>query len=107
MFFLNRTSGELWLAEALDREEVHQIDLVLKASQDCGSGRWELDENMDVEYNSSDLSLLWVQVIVLDINDNAPKFTKKWFTAGVTRDTQFDEPVIDLAVRKQLSIIDL
>ena len=96
----------LWSVAPLDREQISTIDLVIKASEDCWSGRWELVENQNQAYNESEDSLLWVQIDILDINDNAPRFTKRWFTAGVTRDTQFGEPVMDLSVSIAIVIFD-
>ena len=49
-------------------------------------------------WDPSDLSLLLVEVEITDKNDNPPRFTKKWFTAGVTKDTQFGEEVLDFKV---------
>lgn len=55
-------------------------------------------------WNTQDLSLLLVEVQITDINDNAPRFTKRWFTAGVTKDTQFGEEVIDFKVNHGISL---
>ena len=61
-------------------------------------GFWEKEENTDQSWNVSDSSLLLVRVDILDINDNPPHFLKKWFTAGVSKDTQPGTEVIDLSV---------
>ncbi len=59
----------------------------------------------DVAWNTTDETLMLVQVNVKDINDNGPKFTRHKFTAGVTRDTQpGEEPVIAFMVRHQNSV---
>lgn len=94
-FQLNKTTGELVLLRSLDREAVGYVMLVVKATQDCWSGYWEAET---VAWNETDTSLLQVQVIVLDVNDNPPRFIRNWFTAGVTRDSQLKEHVIDLKV---------
>ena len=62
------------------------------------SGFWDIEENRYQKWNYSDLSMLWIDVEIIDINDNPPRFTKKWFTAGVTKDTQFGEEVLDFTV---------
>lgn len=50
-------------------------------------------------WDASDETLLLVVVNVKDLNDNAPKFSRRRFTAGVTRDTQVaEEPVLLLKV---------
>ena len=96
---MNKTTGAFGLTQELDRESLASVDLVLKATQDCSSGR--LEGVTSVSWNVSDQSLLLVVVSVTDKNDNGPKFSRKWFTAGVTRDTQpGEEPVIELEVCK-------
>ena len=97
-FRLSKTTGDLWLATAIDREIVPRVNLVVKASDDCYTGTWERPENHNIAWNISDPTLLQIEVNILDINDNPPKFTKSWFTAGVTKDTQFEEQVLDLRV---------
>ena len=96
-FSLKKTTGALGLTQELDRESLATVELVLKATQDCASGR--LEGVTSVPWNISDQSLLLAIVSVKDKNDNGPKFSRKWFTAGVTRDTQpGEEPVIELKV---------
>ena len=96
-FHLIKETGMLWLKETIDREKVPSVSLIIKASQDCLSNQW-LESDVDIKWNSSDPSLLLVRVKILDINDNPPRFLKKHFTAGVTRDTQHKETVIPLGV---------
>ena len=97
-FHMNKTTGDLWLGPKLDREEVPYVSLIIKATEDCLSDHWEREENRRMEWNETDPTLLWVSVKVIDINDNQPTFSKHWFTAGVTRDTQYGADVIDLTV---------
>ena len=105
-FFLNKTTGELYLKSKLDRESVPFVDLVVKASDDCWSGRIEKLELKNNPFNVSDPSLLWVKVKVVDVNDNPPVFVRKWFTAGVTRDTDFAEPVIFFSVSTRVVLVN-
>ena len=104
-FTLNKTSAELWLGPSLDRETIQTVDLVIKATQDCDTGYWDHEENRNEAWNVSDITQLLVRVVLLDINDNPPTFAKDWFTAGVTRDTQYGEPVIDLSVSTLCSFV--
>lgn len=97
-FYMNKTTGDLWLMQKLDREKIPVVNLTVKATESCASEHWERAENRYAHWNESDLTLLWVEVKVIDINDNAPRFTRSWFTAGVTRDTQYGAAVINLAV---------
>ena len=95
-FSVNKTSGMLTITKKIDRETVSSVFLVVKASQDCLTGQWDRINN--VKWNESDTTLLLVKVNLLDINDNGPRFTKRFFSGGVTTDTQFNEPVISLSV---------
>ena len=94
-FRMDKMTGELWLEESIDREDIVSVNLIVKASEDCWSRQWEGRHD---SWNISDASTLLVQVIMMDINDNPPQFTRDWFTAGVTKDTQFGEEVLDLSV---------
>jgi hypothetical protein len=46
-------------------------------------------------YDANDISLLKVKVIVQDVNDNAPKFLKKFYQIGVTSDTDYGDIILD------------
>ena len=39
-FFLNKTSGLLWLKHSIDREKVPKVNLILKATKDCWTSKW-------------------------------------------------------------------
>ena len=96
---LNKTTGLLYLRQALDRETVTTAELLIQASHDCTSGNLENPLNtQSIVYDDANLSLLLVTVTVIDRNDNPPEFTKRWYTAGVTRDTQYGTEVINLGV---------
>ena len=81
----------------LDRERVNEVELVIKASDDCWSGQLEGLRGLQA-WNYSDLSLMLLRVTVVDVNDNPPKFSKSHFAFGVTKDTQFGQSVWDLKV---------
>ena len=97
-FSLDKHTGDLWLRESLDREEIANVDLIIQADNDCWSDYWYREENIHQTWNYSDTTTLLVEVKVVDINDNPPRFTKDWFTAGVTKQTQYGQRVIDLSV---------
>ncbi|CAH1794571.1 unnamed protein product [Owenia fusiformis] len=102
-FHLNQTSGILTLQNSIDRETTALVTLIIKANEKqlLSDGIRTCDNqefvNKSIEFNEEDTSLLKVQVEILDIDDNPPKFTKtgKYFTAGVTKDTQAGEPILD------------
>ncbi len=96
---IDKMTGALGLKSPLDRESLTSVNIVLKATEDCSSGKYDNLGPHFITWNASDPSLLLVKVLISDINDNGPRFTRKWFTAGVTRDTQpGEEPVINLRV---------
>jgi len=75
-----------------------RVDLIVRASEDCWTDPLLQPQNRGVVWDRLDMSLLWVQVEVKDINDNAPRLSKQWFTAGVSEDTQVGATVLNLAV---------
>ncbi|XP_067673633.1 cadherin-23-like isoform X2 [Haliotis asinina] len=100
-FTLNKT-GELCLKKKLDRERLSSTSLIIQASPFCYEdikpktfvrpGPGEEPQG----YDSSDLTLLWVNVSITDINDNPPQFNKKDMVLGVTRSTQFGQMIFEL-----------
>ncbi len=107
-FMIDKMTGALGLKSPLDRESLKSVNIILKATEDCSSGKWDNVNPHSVSWNASDPSLLLVKVLISDINDNGPRFTRKWFTAGVTRDTQpGEEPVINLMVISGKSLYHL
>ncbi|XP_074647720.1 cadherin-23-like [Tubulanus polymorphus] len=114
-FNLEKLSGKLFLVKSMDRETVPFSDIVIKATGECNNKYWDrtaftqppagrrrraanslplTDPNrFQTKYNATDPSLLLIKVKLQDINDNPPVFTKKKFSAGVTRDTQKGDEV--------------
>ncbi|CAL1529850.1 unnamed protein product, partial [Lymnaea stagnalis] len=112
-FQLNSTSGELSLRDKLDRETTQFLNLVIKAAppttpssgcQQTGlpaksqvtSSKVTSDLTPPTLYNSSDTSLLWLQVVVVDINDNPPKFTSPDLPTAVLNDADIGTEVMTL-----------
>ncbi|XP_046351403.2 cadherin-23-like isoform X2 [Haliotis rufescens] len=100
-FTLNKT-GELCLKKKLDREQLKSTHLIIQASPFCYE---DIKPKTFVRpapgeqpqgYDSSDLTLLWVNVTIKDINDNPPQFNRKDLVLGVTRSTQFGQIIFEL-----------
>jgi protocadherin Fat 1/2/3 len=71
-FSLDSESGDLKTSAHMDREEISIFNLVAHA-QDSGMPEWECTSQVIIEIN--------------DINDNAPVFDQKVFTASMREDT--------------------
>ncbi|XP_026823898.1 cadherin-23 isoform X2 [Ooceraea biroi] len=84
LFVLDIYKHELGTAKMLDREKQEEHILLIKATEDCKS----IPDN-ETTFDEADDTLLQVVVKVDDINDNAPRFTNKVFTGGVTTDADF------------------
>ncbi|XP_053392678.1 cadherin-23-like isoform X2 [Mercenaria mercenaria] len=92
--------GNLTLTKSFDRENltVPYINMIVMATPSCYA-----DIAIDTSLTSfppsgyaGNLSLLWVQVEIQDINDNPPKFKQSVLTLGVTRDTGFGMSITNL-----------
>ena len=82
-FKINPTSGDVQTIASLDRESVDEYTLIVQAEDQAFSEKERL---------SSTVSLL---IIVLDINDNRPKFVSPG-VCFVMEDEPFGFPVIDI-----------
>uniref|UniRef100_A0A2A4J8L9 Cadherin domain-containing protein n=1 Tax=Heliothis virescens TaxID=7102 RepID=A0A2A4J8L9_HELVI len=82
VFELQRSTHRLSTQKPLDREEKAEYSLTILATEDCLTVP-KYDEEVDR------ISTLTVHVIVNDVNDNAPKFTNKIFTGGITTEADF------------------
>ncbi|KAJ8721348.1 hypothetical protein PYW07_002123 [Mythimna separata] len=82
VFELQRNTHRLSTQKPLDREQKSEYTLTVLASEDCLSVP-KYEEHVD------GISTLKVHVIVNDVNDNAPKFTSKIFTGGITTEADF------------------
>ena len=104
MFSLGKFSGLLSLASRIEKSSV--VDVVVKATDDCWSGFWEMSVNRNVFWNVSDTSLLLVEVTVM-VENNRLVFAQTRYTAGITRDTQYGDPVATVAVSNIVCIVSI
>lgn len=95
---MEKFSGNLWLVVAIYQSETNYVDLVVKATDDCWSGYWEMDSSQHREWNISDDSMLLIRVFVLGKDVSQPRFSKQQFIAGILPDVQIEEPVLNLTV---------
>eukprot|EP00058_Branchiostoma_floridae_P001616 XP_002587104.1 hypothetical protein BRAFLDRAFT_130106 [Branchiostoma floridae] len=94
-FDLNKNTGEIKTTRTFDREAEASYTLVVKASNNAsytvpgGSRR----RKRDIAYDPADPTLQEVIIEIGDQNDEAPKFTKKEYTAGITTEFKFGDAV--------------
>ncbi|KAL0831494.1 hypothetical protein ABMA28_002291 [Loxostege sticticalis] len=81
-FQLQPSTHKLSTVQPLDREQRSSYNLTILATEDCVSSP---SYNPDTDAVSS----LRVLATVNDVNDNAPRFTRKIFTGGVTTEADF------------------
>ena len=79
----------------LDRESLDTHSLLIRATEDCS----RLPRNQSY-FDPTDDTLLKVVVHVLDVNDNAPKFTHRTFTGGVSTVTDFGTEFMQVKVMR-------
>lgn len=106
------------MTKKVDRETTTSLNIVIKASENCTLnsdsyivGRrtiiaTDLNQvNLAPEgYNASDVSLLWVQIIVDDINDSPPQFLYHEISASAIFDVDIGTEIMSLAVSNELFI---
>uniref|UniRef100_A0AAV2JL38 Cadherin domain-containing protein n=1 Tax=Knipowitschia caucasica TaxID=637954 RepID=A0AAV2JL38_KNICA len=88
--------GELRLTKDLDREETPSFTIIVKASSNKSwtpprGSRASQPRNLDP---ARDPSLLEVRIILEDINDQTPRFTKAEYTAGVATNAKVGSELI-------------
>lgn len=83
-FALDIFTHQLSATEALDREEQANYTLVVRASDDCFH-----EPRPVTRFDPKDNTLLQVEISVLDLNDNPPRFVSRVFTGGVTMEADF------------------
>lgn len=100
-FSLDKSSRELRLLVELDRETASYYDLTIKATSNCNYQ----SSGLPVPMTAKDHSLMQVMVIVQDINDNPPRFTRKEYTAGVTVESKYGARITKLTVNLRHCLI--
>ncbi|XP_055954484.1 cadherin-23 [Patella vulgata] len=102
-FNLNKTSGILSLIGCLDRERKAKVNLVIQASRYCSqkppvtsNKKEDFTATCPPEYDPENNTLLWVQIEVIDVNDQPPKFKQNELTAGFLYDVEFGTIVKEL-----------
>lgn len=93
-FRVDKRSGDLYTNQTLDREEIDTYHLYILASKksDVHISARERDE-FDVEMLERDAHVAKVQVKVLDVNDNAPKFEHEVYYAGISAEAAINQMV--------------
>ncbi|GFO23560.1 cadherin-23, partial [Plakobranchus ocellatus] len=103
-FTLDVGTGNLCLNTSLDREATPFVNIVIQALEDCYRTDIVTEKILPLEEGELYPSMfrptypdrLWIEIKVLDLNDNDPKFKSKDLALGVTRVTQFGRFILDL-----------
>lgn len=96
-FSLNKSSAVLTSNIVFDREKRSKYEVIVQASENCVCNiiKDSCDFNKNDFYNSASLSRLKIKIIVDDLNDNKPFFTKRIYIAGVTPDANYNDIVLE------------
>ena len=91
----------------MDREFRDKYELVIKATEHC----YCLDEKtnkklldspectfLNNNYEPNDTTQFMVNIFLDDINDNPPKFNKKFYQIGITSEVEFGEAIFESCV---------
>lgn len=93
-FYVDKKSGDIYTNRSLDREVVDAYHLYILASKkpDLHISRRQRDE-LAVEELEHDSTVAKVQVKVLDVNDNAPRFERDIYYAGISTEASINHAV--------------
>lgn len=93
-FYIDKRGGDLYTNRTLDREEIDTYHLYILASKksDLHISRRER-EGFSIEALERDSQVAKVQVKVLDLNDNAPKFEQEIYYAGISAEASINQLV--------------
>lgn len=107
-FKLNKTSGHLVPKQKLDRESRDKYEVIIKSTEYCfcpedfnttqsqvNNPNCAFMNSSNGEFDSIDISLLRVKILVEDLNDNIPKFNKNFYQIGITSDIGFGETILE------------
>lgn len=111
LFAVDVTDGTITLREMLDREEVdyYQLKIIASNSESLPTSydeqsvlvvEIEVEKNKNVgnEYKKKPILLLQV----LDVNDNPPNFSRRYYSNGISTTTALESTIITLSVNKKL-----
>ncbi|KAK2717587.1 hypothetical protein QYM36_006383, partial [Artemia franciscana] len=84
-FRLDSVRHTLQVAKTLDREFIAHFELRILASDDC-----------KVPSQINEASILTVKILVLDENDNAPRFVRRIFTGGIVTNAVYGSEILTL-----------
>lgn len=93
-FALDIFTHQLSATQILDREEQDNYTLIVQASDDCFH-----EPRPVTRFDPKDNTLLQVEISVIDINDNPPRFVSDVFTGGVTMEADFGAVFMAVRVR--------
>lgn len=93
-FYVHKKSGDVFTNRSLDREEVDTYHLYILSSKksDLHISRRQRDD-LSIEAMERDSTVAKVQVKVLDVNDNAPKFEHDIYYAGINVEAAINQLV--------------
>ncbi|XP_063226687.1 cadherin-87A isoform X2 [Bacillus rossius redtenbacheri] len=94
-FTINKLDGSIYTSIVFDREQEDSYELYIKATNDPNYYPTK-EEKSDLGRLKSDISIAQVKIIVLDENDNPPKFDKRNYYAGVNVMANVNELVTKL-----------
>ena len=95
-FYIDRTHGFVYNRVILDREQRHQYDLLVKATNDPHYLNNPDAERAKRQAMELDPSITQVHIDVVDINDNPPHFDKEIFYAGVDYSSNSDKLLLQI-----------
>lgn len=93
-FYVDKKSGDVFTNRTLDREIVNTYHLYVLASKksDLHISQRQRDE-LTVETLERDSTVAKIQVKILDVNDNAPKFEHNEYFAGISAEASINKLV--------------
>uniref|UniRef100_A0A0A9XXM0 Cadherin-87A n=1 Tax=Lygus hesperus TaxID=30085 RepID=A0A0A9XXM0_LYGHE len=94
LFIVGRTDGEISANASLDREERDSYVIFIKATND--PDYYAAKDNLEVQDLKPSSSIAKVEIIVMDENDNAPRFQPNQYYAGVNVNARTGEFVAQL-----------
>ena len=95
-FSVDKTYGNIYTKQKLDREERSLYELTVKTSNDpdhiCEGSTCDIEVPDDI---AGDASFVVVQVFIEDKNDNLPKFESQTYFVGIPFDAKVGDLVLD------------